>query len=108
MIAMLVFAALAAAPNSGVAFNLDDVDLASFEYIKTYTDCFEEAAVATKGATQDLRTGRFEQCHGQRAGLLKDYSSKAGPSAVRKLERSLTIIESAYAKGMGVALTETK
>jgi hypothetical protein len=108
MISLLAFVALVAAPTSGVEFNLDDVDLASFEYIKTYTDCFEGAAVATKGETQELRTGRFEQCHGQRASLVKDYSSKAGPSAVRKLERSLTTIESAYAKGMGVPLTETK
>jgi hypothetical protein len=108
VITLLAFVASAAAPNSGVEFNLDDVDLASFEYIKTYTDCFEKAAVDTKTEPQEARASRFGLCHNQRAELLKDYSVKVGPSAVRKLQRSLNIIESAYAKGMGVPLTDTK
>jgi hypothetical protein len=108
MIAMLMFAALAGAPNSGVEFNLGEVNPATFNYIQTYTYCFEDAAIATKEAPQELRTTRFEQCYSKRPALVTQYSSAAGPSEVRGFERSLNIIERAYAKAMGVPLSETK
>lgn len=104
MITIVAFAALAMGDQSGgVEYKLGDVDLASFKYVQTYTYCLEDAAIAAEGAAQELRNHRFEQCRAQRSTLVSDYSRNAIPSAVRKLERSLNIIENAYAKGMGVA-----
>ena len=108
MITMLIFAALTGAPNSGVEFDLGEVNPATFSYVQTYTYCFEDAAIATKEASQELRATRFEQCHSKRPALVTKYSSAAGPSEVRGLERSLNIIEKAYAKAMGVSLSESK
>ena len=108
IIAAIMFAALARAANSGVEFDLGEVNPATFKYIQTYTYCFEDAAIATKDAPQELRSSRFEKCHSQRTDLLNQYSATAGPSEIRGLERSLNIIEKAYAKGMGVTLSENR
>jgi hypothetical protein len=104
MIVQLALAAMAAAqPGSGVSFKLTSGDLTQLPYVEAYTNCFEHAAVETKTAPLEERQNRYEKCHTARTELLAKYNAEQ-PShdlqAKRGFERSLNVIEKAYADAL--------
>jgi hypothetical protein len=104
---ILLYAALALAarePNSGVSFKIEKVDSSTAAYVATYAQCFENAAVAAKGATPEIKQHRYEQCRSTRSGLMTRFASEAPGrlQAKRNLERSMNVIEKAFAPALAV------
>ncbi len=101
MILELAFAvAAAASPNSGVSFKLESAHVTQIPYIQAYTDCFERAAVETKGASLEEQRRRYEVCRAAHADLVAKYNAETpspGLQAKRGFERNLNVIEQAYA-----------
>jgi hypothetical protein len=106
MILELLLTMAAAEPTSGVSFKLTSGDLTQLPYVEAYTKCFDRAAIETKAATFDEQQKRYDQCRAARAGLLAEYNAEQPPhglQAKRGFERSLNVIEKAYADALAKA-----
>jgi hypothetical protein len=101
---MLVALAVAASePHSGVSFKLESGDLTQLPYVEAYVNCFEHAAVETKGGSIEEQQSRYERCRTAHTDLVAKYSAETpshGLQAKRGFERNLYVIEKAYAEAI--------